>query len=181
MTRTITGRLAAAILTALILISASVAGTLAAPPEDLNAARAATARFNSLNQAIKAGYALLPEGQPLRECIMALDGSGGMGFHYVNPGLLDATVDPTQPEVLVYAPDENGQLRLVALEYVVFQADWAAADKTGVPELFGQHFHPTGDTPPNRYLLPAFYALHVWLWEPNASGTFADFNPNVSC
>jgi hypothetical protein len=34
---------------------------------------------------------------------------------------------------------------------------------------------------PNRYALSAFYALHVWAWKSNPKGTFADFNPRVSC
>jgi len=40
-------------------------------------------------------------------------------------------------------------------------------------------FHFVGE--PNRYGLPAFYELHVWAWRRNPSGTFADFNPVVSC
>jgi hypothetical protein len=34
---------------------------------------------------------------------------------------------------------------------------------------------------PNRFDIPAFYSLHVWLWEFNPSGLFAPFNPRVSC
>ena len=34
---------------------------------------------------------------------------------------------------------------------------------------------------PNRYEIPAFFALHVWLWTSNPSGLFAPFNPRVSC
>lgn len=179
MTRTLTGRLLAAILSAMLLASLTAAAALAAPPDDLTATRAATARFNSITQAIAAGYGLLPEGTPLNECIMALDGSGGMGFHYVNGALLDESVEATAPEVLVYAPDENGKLKLVALEYVVFQQTWADAGMSGVPELFGEEFHATGE--PNRYEIPAFFALHVWLWDENPTGLFEDFNPNVTC
>ena len=32
-----------------------------------------------------------------------------------------------------------------------------------------------------RFGLPAFYELHVWAWKANPSGTFADWNPTVSC
>jgi hypothetical protein len=169
------GRVLAAVIVAVLtatLTATAAFGSLST----LNEARAATARFNSLNQASKSGYGLLPEGAPLHECIMSLDGTAGMGFHYINGGLLDGTVDATQPEALVYAPDGNGQLRLVALEYVVFQSDWAGSSK---PNLFGQDFElvPAG----NRYEIPAFYELHAWVWEPNPDGLFADFNPNVSC
>ncbi len=34
---------------------------------------------------------------------------------------------------------------------------------------------------PNRYGLSAFYELHVWAWQSNPNGMFADFNPQVSC
>lgn len=172
---TLRGRmLAAAIMTALIgTMTASVAF---GSPSTLNAARAATARFNSLNQAIKAGYGLPPEGVPLHECIMSGDGSAGMGFHYLNGTLLDGSVDSTTPEALVYAPDRNGHLRLVAAEYVVFQAAWNGSDP---PRLFGEEF--TLVPSPNRYNIPAFFELHAWIWEKNPDGVFADFNPNVSC
>ena len=55
------------------------------------------------------------------------------------------------------------------------------------------HLHPEGGTPaidghltnyvgtPNRYGLPAFYELHVWAWEHNPNGNFADWNTTVSC
>ena len=180
MSHTLSRRVMAPILMALLLSALTVASTLATPPSDIGAARAATARYNSLNQALDAGYGLLPVGAPLHDCIMALDGSGGMGFHFVNFELLaDPAVDPTTPEVLVYAPDKNGKLRLVALEYVVFQADWEDAGNAADPALFGHAFHETGA--PNRYEIPAFFALHVWLWEENPVDMFADFNPNVSC
>lgn len=150
----------------------------AASGGDLQEVKAATARFNSLTQAEAGGY-VLPPGGPLHECIASFDGSGAMGYHFINFGLLDATIDPTSPEALVYAPDENGHLRLAAVEYVVFQEPWVAEHGTALPALFGEEFHTVGF--PNRYEVPAFFALHAWIWEPNPAGTFADFNPNVSC
>ena len=35
--------------------------------------------------------------------------------------------------------------------------------------------------PQNRYGLPAFYELHLWLWKPNSEGMFDDWNPKVVC
>jgi hypothetical protein len=167
-----------------LLLAGMTLATAAAGASDLDAARAATARFNSMNQASKAGYGLLPEGLPLHECIMSLDGSAGMGFHYINGNLLDATLDPLNPEALIYAPDDNGQLRLVAVEYVSFQADWEAANGPAVlgtnwPSLLGEDM--TLVPAPNRYEIPAFFELHAWIWEENPVGTFEDFNPDVSC
>jgi hypothetical protein len=34
---------------------------------------------------------------------------------------------------------------------------------------------------PNRYGLPAFYALYVWAWKENPKGTFVNWHPSVSC
>ena len=146
---------------------------------DLFRAAAATWRYHSLKAATAAGYGPFPEGAPLHECISSTDGKGAMGYHWLNAGYLGTDLDVTKPQVLVYAPDRRGHLDLVALEYVVFKADWDAAHPGTVPHLFGQMFMETGS--PNRYDIPAFYSLHVWLWKPNPSGLFAPFNPRVSC
>jgi hypothetical protein len=172
-------RLLAATILAILLAGLTLTSALA-KPSDLQLARAATARFNSIEQAEAAGYGL-PPGGPLHECIASFDGTGAMGFHLINGSLLDTTIDPTQPEALVYAPDRNGTLKLVALEYVVFQDPWHEAFGADAmdPMLFGEMFM---DVPaPNRYELPPFYALHAWLWQDNPAGTFEAFNPNVSC
>jgi hypothetical protein len=179
MTRYTTGRLAAAVLLAVLLAGITLATALAKPP-DLQLAKAATARFHSIEQAEAAGYGLPPEG-PLHECIASLDGTGAMGFHLINGSLLDTVVDPAQPEALVYAPDKNGNLKLVALEYVVFQEPWQEefGPDAMAPMLFGEMYMQTGA--PNRYEIPAFYALHAWIWNENPAGVFAPFNENVSC
>jgi hypothetical protein len=170
--------LAATALAIVAISSLAISGAVAAP-SDLTAARAATARFHSLSLAGNASYGQPPAPAPLHECISSFDNSGAMGFHYINAGLLDADVDATHPEVLVYAPDRHGKRKLVALEYVVFQGDWIAKHGDTMPELFGEMFMATGF--PNRYDIPAFFSLHVWLYQSNPSGLFAPFNPTVSC
>jgi len=102
-----------------------------------------------------------------------------MGQHFVKGDLVgDPAVDALRPEVLVYEPLRGGGYRLVAVEYVTFQEAWDATHATP-PELFGETFHAVGAG--NRYGLPPFYALHAWIWQPNPSGMFADWNPSVSC
>jgi hypothetical protein len=102
-----------------------------------------------------------------------------MGIHYVKGTLVgDGAVDALTPEALVYAPGKAGQLHLAALEYVVFKADWDA-DHSSPPSLFGHEFNVT--PAPNRYGLPDFYSLHVWIWKHNPAGMFASWNPDVSC
>jgi hypothetical protein len=146
---------------------------------DLASVRAATARFHNIATAEAAGYQLPAAGVPLHECIMSLDGKGGMGFHYINSSLLDAKVQATRPESVIYAPDSHGKLRLVAVEYVVFQSDWVAAHGQTTPKLFGRKFMLVAA--PNRYNIPAFFELHAWIWHANPAGMFEDFNPTVSC
>ena len=179
-------RLAAPLLAAILLGSMSASGVAAHGASggsggrwDLLRAAVATARFHSTVQASRAGYGGFPAGVPLHECISSFDNSGAMGFHWLNGGNLTTDLDPTKPQVLVYEPDRGGKLHLVALEFVVFKADWIAAHGDTTPSLFGEDFMDSGF--PNRYDLPEFYALHAWLWKSNPSGLFAPFNPNVSC
>jgi hypothetical protein len=174
--RRATGRpMVLAVIAAMLLVAMLVPVALA--ENDLvKQAKAATARFNSVTQAQRAGYGPFPAGVPLHECIMALDGSGGMGFHWVNGGLIDGTIDEMSPEALVYAPRDNGRLELVALEYVIFAADVPAGT---TPTAFGMPM--TFVAEPNRYEIPAFWQRHIWLYEDNPSGLFMDFNPAVTC
>jgi len=153
----------------------AIASPAAAAP-GLNAVRAATAPFHSLATAQGAGYGLFTDAAGIA-CID--DPAGGMGVHYVRGDVVpDGDIDPRTPEALVYEPQANGRMRLVAVEYVVFQADWNAKHDAK-PELFGQTFDDPGAD--NRYGLPPFYELHVWLWKHNPVSTFDDWNPRVTC
>src|SRR2546430_1534147 len=172
-TRTLVGVAAAAIV---LLTTSSPAN---AGGSDLNAARAATARFHQLDAADAAGYKILVRDQAGITCITSPD-VGVMGIHYANGlALGDAVLDPAKPEALVYQPLPDGKLRLVAAEYIVFQGAWLQAGNTAGPTLFGQPLKliPMG----NRYGLPPFYEIHAWIWQHNPSGMFKDWNPSGSC
>ena len=170
---------AVAVLLALTFISTGVAAAGGGEGgRKLRDVREATARFRKVDAAIAAGYGELRDAAGIA-CI-ANPPLGTMGIHYVNGGLVgDAVVDPLRPEALVYEP-KDGKLKLVALEYIVFQAAWDAGHASR-PSLFGHEFGLVKDSPPNRYGLPAFYELHVWLWKHNPSGMFYEWNPRVSC
>ena len=123
----------------------------------------ANARFHSTAQAIKAGY------EPDEHCVSA-PGLGGMGFHWVNPSLVDPVFDPLKPEAILYATGPGGNLRLIAVEYIVINVGQPAP-------MFGDQPFDVGGTP-----VPVpHWSLHVWLYENNPSGIFAPFNPNISC
>ncbi|HEV8191821.1 MAG TPA: hypothetical protein VGP82_10105, partial [Ktedonobacterales bacterium] len=170
-----------------ILLAAGIAGVLAhgstqrqsnaANPDPLAAVRAATGRYHTLSVAEGNGYSLLKDKAGIA-CI-ANPGVGAMGVHYVNGDLVKSgQVEPSTPQALVYAPAEHGQLRLVAVEYVVFQEEWDATHHAP-PVLFGQSFMVTPDG--NRFGLPAFYSLHAWIWKANPAGMFSMWNSQVSC
>jgi hypothetical protein len=152
-------------------------GSVPYPGDGPADARAATAGFHDLATANLAGYALFTDAKGVA-CIDQA-GMGGMGIHYVDKARVGVpTETPTQPEGLVYAPGRDGTLHLAALEYVVVKKDWDGFH-TRPPRLFGHEFDLS--RAPNRYGLPAFYSLHVWLWKHNPAGTFSMFNPRVSC
>ena len=138
-------------------------------------ARDATERFHDVDAAIAAGYDFRLPDLTGATCILQ-PGEGGMGVHMVNLSLLDGTIDATKPEVLVYDENKQGRLKLAAVEYVVFESAWTGSGK---PSLFGREFDyvPAG----NRYGLPAFYALHAWIWRSNPSGMLHAWNPKIDC
>ncbi|MEP6759785.1 MAG: hypothetical protein ABJA93_00275 [Sporichthyaceae bacterium] len=169
-------------LTALLGALCSIALGLTTAPaatagvaHDLAVARAGTAAFHNI--AAATGYGLFTDAAGIA-CIDK-PGVGTMGVHYVKGALVgDGAVNAATPEALVYEPTKNGRLRLVAVEYVVFQADWDATHSSP-PSLFGQTFDDTGAE--NRYGLPPYYSLHAWIWKNNPDGMFKDWNPEVTC
>lgn len=60
----------------------------------------------------------------------------------------------------------------------MFQATWDALHPQP-PVLFGHPLHLVRE--PNRDGVPAFYELHLWVWEHNRNGVFNDWNPAVNC
>jgi hypothetical protein len=153
-------------------------------------ARSTTAKYHSLTVAEKAGYSIFADTAGIT-CI-AEPQMGAMGVHYVKGDLVkDPAIDAKEPEALVYAPDRHGGSHLAALEYVVIQGDWNAQQippaslsveppgSIAPPMLFGHEFNFTDA--PNRYGLPPFYSLHLWLWKDNPAGTLEMWNPSVQC
>ena len=104
---------------------------------------------------------------------------GGMGQHYVNGDLVgDADLDPMTPEALVYEPTEDGEMILVAFEYLVFADQWDPENAgRAAPVLFDQEMHLKTNIPDT----PPVWTLHLWLWTDNPDGLFADYNPIVFC
>jgi len=153
-----------------LAIGAAAVGVLSAPAalasngDDESAVagvRQATAAYHDLDKAVAANYGrLLP-------CFDS-PGVGGMGQHYVDTSRLDATIEANRPEALVYEVDGN-RLQLVAVEYIVPWTAWVST--TPPPQLYGRPFFS------NTAL--HLWALHAWIWRPNPTGMFANYNPRV--
>jgi len=137
----------------------------AAVARDLAALRRATAPFHQFRTATAAGWSA-----KITDC-MTDPAAGGMGFHYGNTALIDGSVQVESPELLLYEPDKNGGLSLVAVEYIIpYTAHSRDADP---PVLFGHEFL--------RNDVFQLWGLHAWVWKDNPSGMFANWNPRVTC
>lgn len=167
-------KFAALALAALVVALVGIVTAAASPPDELQAVKAATARYHSFAQAQADGYTIA--GEP---CVAA-PGLGAMGIHAVNPALIaDPAINPTQPEILLYLPKANGRLELIGVEYLKVDADQNLATDADRPSVFGQPFD--GPMPGHTPTMPIHYDLHVWFWADNPAGMFARFNPSLSC
>jgi len=128
--------------------------------------RSATARFHDVDKAEAEGYNLASPFVP------------GMGYHYVNSALVDAEINPTEPEAMVYVdnPVHTDKRKLVAVEYIIpfiiisEDADPSKLDNK-FPGVDGDKWHKEEDIDS--------WTLHAWIWHPNPEGVFHPTNPRI--
>ncbi|MHB2155756.1 hypothetical protein ACX8XN_15350 [Calditrichota bacterium GD2] len=95
-----------------------------------------------------------------------------MGHHFLNPAYSDGVFELEKPEIILYLPDENGVMQMVAVEYSIIPED---PENPGNPpegfagDLDEWHF--------NEELKQ--WQLHVWIKLENPDGIFAPFNPAI--
>lgn len=128
---------------------------------NLAALRAATDGFHRIDVAQAAGY----DAQSPAGCFT--NAAGAMGLHYLN-GTKVGTLNVSQPQLLMYEPQQNGTMKLVGVEFIV---PGAPADPP--PVLFDQAMHYNATF--------GVWVLHVWAWQSNPRGIYADWNPQVTC
>ena len=128
--------------------------------------RRVTAAFHDFDVASHAGWET-----PITGCMTDAGGAGGMGFHYGNTDLINGTATVENPQLLLYEPEKNGRLRLVAVEYIIPYAFHSRDAEP--PVLFGQKFQQVDSF--------QLWGLHAWVWKENPSGIFSPWNPNVGC
>ena len=164
----------------------------------LDEIRAATKKYMDVKVALAEGYI----ADPMNICEMAvMQGrpaeEGGMGIHYFRPDLLGITAteprvngtgthtDFLQPAVLIYEPQEDGSMELVAVENLVFTKAWHAKGNTEPPSFQGVVFDHMVDDPDTEldeaHMFEEHYDRHIWVYRDNPNGAFTPFNPNVSC
>ena len=137
------------------------------------AARKATDKYHDVHVAIKDGY------HQVSACVMDPT-KGTMGVHYLNDAYAkDPAIRAAKPELLLYAPQSGGRLKLVAVEYWRPDADQDLTTDPDRPNLAGVPFD--GPMEGHDPSMPRHYDLHVWVWAWNPAGVFAQFNPSIHC
>jgi hypothetical protein len=185
---------------ALCLTVASGAGPVGQAAEPtLDEVRQATERFRDVKVALAEGYIRDPMNLCETAPMMGRPASlGAMGIHYFRPDLLGITAPPSprvngngthtdfrKPSILIYEPQADGSLQLVAVENLVFAAAWRAAGHKEPPTFHGEKWDSMVDDPKTTvdeaHMFEPHFDRHVWLYRENPNGVFAQFNPAVSC
>jgi hypothetical protein len=164
----------------------------------LDEVKAATQKYRDIQVALDEGYIK----DPMNICETAgmmgrPAGQGAMGIHYFRPDMLGITataprIDGTgthtdflNPSILIYEPQADGSMELVAVENLVFTKAWHEAGHTSPPSYLGVPFDHMVDDPDTEldeaHMFEEHYDRHVWIYRENPSGVFTPFNPNVSC
>ena len=159
--------------------------------QTLNALRELTAPFHDVDAAEAAGYALF-KAPPLTAADGCISSSseGGMGYHYTRGNNLgDDSVSLLDPEFLVYAPkdgprkDGEARTRLAAFDYFLpYSAKWPGPGDPSFKRAPTLHdFSTMSDLPDIAFAPSRFngWMVHIWLWENNPGGMFANWNTSV--
>jgi len=176
---------------------ALTSATSAVAEPDLDAVRAATERFRDVDVALAEGYLRDPMNLcDTAEMMGAPAELGVMGIHFFRPDLLGVTAteprvdgvgthtDFSQPAILIYEPQSDGSLELVAVENLVFKKAWEAV-QAQPPSFHGVPYDLMVDDPETQldeaHMFAPHYDRHVWVYRENPNGVFAQYNPNATC
>lgn len=161
--------------------------------------RQATERFQDVTVALAEGYIRDPFDMCDTAPMMGRPASAGaMGIHFFRPDLLGITAPPSprvdgngthtdfrRPSILIYEPEADGSLQLVAVENLVFAAAWHAAGHPDPPTFHGVPYDSMKDDPTTAvdeaHMFAPHYDRHVWIYRENPNGVFTQFNPAVTC
>ncbi|MDP9423241.1 MAG: hypothetical protein M3Q19_10500 [Pseudomonadota bacterium] len=165
----------------------------------LDEVRALTAKYQDVNVALAEGYVRDPMNLCDTAPMMGRPAElGAMGIHFFRPDLLGISGPPNprvdgtgthtdfrKPSILIYEPQADGSLQLVAVENLVFAKSWHAAGNEKPPSFHGVEYDSMKDDPATKvdeaHMFEPHYDRHVWLYRENPNGMFAQFNPKVNC
>lgn len=165
----------------------------------LDEVRAATERFRDVKVALSEGYVRDPFDLCDSAEMMGRPAAlGAMGVHYFRADLLGITAPPSprvdgtgthtdflKPAILIYEPQEDGSMALVAVENLVFAKSWLANGKSAPPTFHGVPYDTMNDDPATEadeaHMFAPHFDRHVWIYRENPNGVFTPFNPAVSC
>lgn len=161
--------------------------------------RQATERFQDVKVALAEGYIRDPGNICETAEMMGKPAAlGAMGIHYFRPDLLGITAPPSPrvtgngtytdfrtPAILIYEPQANGAMELVAVENLVFADAWRAAGHSAPPMFHGVPYDAMQDDPATMvdeaHNFAPHFDRHVWIYRDNPNGVFTPLNPAVSC
>lgn len=176
---------------------AALAGNKDEP--SLKEVRALTAKYQDVQVALAEGYIRDPGNICDTADMMGRPKElGAMGIHFFRPDLLGISGPPNprvdgtgthtdfrKPSILIYEPQADGSLRLVAVENLVFAKARHAAGNDKRPTFHDVEYDSMKDNPATAideaHMFEPHYDRHVWLYRENPNGMFAQFNPAVSC
>ncbi len=93
--------------------------------------------------------------------------------------------DFREPSILIYEPQADGSMELVAVENLVFADAWHRAGHAKRPTFHGVPYDAMSDDPKTSadesHMFAPHYDRHVWIYRDNPNGVFTPLNPAVSC
>ncbi|MBZ0149486.1 MAG: hypothetical protein K8F62_18380 [Pseudorhodoplanes sp.] len=161
--------------------------------------RRATERFRDVKVALAEGYIRDPGNVCETADMMGKPRElGGMGIHFFRPDMLGISAPPnprvdgtgthidfSKPAILIYEPQADGKLELIAVENLVFAKSWKETDNDAPPSFHGVAYDTMIDDPATAvdeaHNFEPHHDRHVWLYRENPNGIFAQFNPRVTC
>jgi hypothetical protein len=161
--------------------------------------RRATERFRDIGTALAEGYIRDPSNMcDTAEMMGKPKELGVMGIHYFRPDMLGITAPPNPrvdgagthtdfltPAILIYEPQADGSLELIAVENLVFAKAWKATGHDAPPSFHGVVYDTMIDDPATAldeaHKFEPHHDRHVWLHRENPNGVFAQYNPRVTC
>ena len=186
--------LAAGVAAAMLALSACAP---AAAEPSLAEVKAAAERFRDVKVAMAEGYTT--DNKCVTAEMLGFPAErGAMGLHYVRRDMLGLPDKPVgrvrgtgthtdflKPAMLVYEPQPDGSMELVAVENLVFESAWHSTAGGKPPAFHGRPYELLKDDPATAldeaHNYEPHYERHVWVFRDNPSGMFDPFNPAVTC